>query len=43
MTSEVMQFKKFFKPQWRKALIASALAAGVAPAIAQETDRRAHV
>ena len=37
MTSEVMQFKKFFKPQWRKALIATACAAGFAPAIAQET------
>ena len=37
MTAAVIQLKTLFKPQWRKALIAAAVAAGFAPAMAQET------
>jgi branched-chain amino acid transport system substrate-binding protein len=37
MTTEVTQLKKLLKPQWRKALFATALAASFAPAFAQET------
>ncbi len=37
MKTETKQNKTFLKPQWRKALIATALAASFAPAFAQET------
>ena len=37
MTAAITQLKMLFKPQWRKALIAAAVAAGFAPVMAQET------
>ncbi len=37
MKTETKQNKTFLKPHWRKALLATALAACVAPAMAQET------
>ena len=37
MKTGTKQNKTFLKPQWRKALIATALAASFAPAFAQET------